>query len=337
VTRQPGRAGGVLTSGRTWRGLAIAALGLACQMPPAASLPPGSFAFGVFGDGPYRAWEMGRFRRVIEDANRADLQWFLHVGDILWYPCSNEAYGDRLYRMNGIRHPVIYTPGDNEWTDCHEAVAGSFQPLDRLRQLRATFFSSPGTSLGQRAMAVTTQAQDSAFSEFVENARWQFGGFVFATLHMVGSGNASRSFEGRTAADDDEVAARTRAATAWMEAAFRIAQADGLKGVVLAIHGDPGLENYPADVYDSYGALVQRLEDLVKGFAGQVLLIHGDSHELLIDHPLQDRTTAQPLSNFTRLETFGSPDIGWVRVVVDSVAGRFVEFEPRLVSRWLVW
>jgi hypothetical protein len=39
------------------------------------------------------------------------------------------------------------------------------------------------------------------------------------------------------------------------------------------------------------------------------------------------------LENFTRLETFGSPDIGWVRVVVDTVAGRVVEFEPRLM-RW---
>jgi hypothetical protein len=306
-------------------------------MPATAPLPPGSFAFGVFGDGPYRAWEMGRFQRVLEDANQADLQWFLHVGDILWYPCSNEVFGDRFYRLNQLRHPVIYTPGDNEWADCHEAIAGRYQPLDRLQHLRARFFPNPGTSFGGRAMVVTTQGQDSAFSAFVENVRWQFGGFLFATMHMVGSGNASRPFEGRTAADDAEVAARTQAAMAWMEQTFRIAQSEGLKGVVLAIHGDPGLEDYPAEVYASYTTWVQRLEDLVKGFEGQVLLIHGDSHELLTDHPLRDRLTGQPLSNFTRLETYGSPDIGWVRVVVDSLIGRFVSFEPRLVSRWVLW
>jgi hypothetical protein len=280
---------------------------------------------------------MGRFQRVLEDANQADLQWFLHVGDILWYPCSNEVFGDRFYRLNQLRHPVIYTPGDNEWADCHEAIAGRYQPLDRLQHLRARFFPNPGTSFGGRAMVVTTQGQDSAFSAFVENVRWQFGGFLFATMHMVGSGNASRPFEGRTEADDAEVAARTKAAIAWMEQTFRIAQSEGLKGVVLAIHGDPGLEDYPAEVYASYSTLVQRLEELVKGFEGQVLLIHGDSHELLTDHPLRDRVTGQPLSNFTRLETYGSPDIGWVRVVVDSVAGRFAAFEPRLVSRWVLW
>jgi hypothetical protein len=232
---------------------------------------------------------------------------------------------------------VIYTPGDNEWADCHEAIAGRYQPLDRLQHLRARFFPNPGTSFGGRAMVVTTQGHDSAFSAFVENVRWQFGGFLFATMHMVGSGNASRPFEGRTAADDAEVAARTQAAMAWMEQTFRIAQSEGLKGVVLAIHGDPGLEDYPAEVYASYSTLVQRLEELVKGFEGQVLLIHGDSHELLTDHPLRDRLTGQPLSNFTRLETYGSPDIGWVRVVVDSLIGRFVSFEPRLVSRWVLW
>lgn len=320
-----------------WRwGIALAALALACSPPDLAPLPPGTFAFAVFGDGPYRAWEMNRFRRLIQDVNRAELQWFLHVGDILWYPCSDQTYRDRLNDMNSIRHPVVYTPGDNEWTDCHELIAGRFQPLDRLRQIRATFFAQPETSLGGGAMPLATQSRDSAFAEYVENARWQFGGFVFATLHMVGSGNASSPFEGRTRADDVEVAARTGAAIAWMEEAFRIARSEGLKGVVLAIHGDPGLEDYPSDVDQSYATWVQRLEDLVKGFQGPVLLIHGDSHELLMDQPLRERTSGQPLANFTRLETYGSPDIGWIRVVVDTTAGSFT-FEPRLMRPRLLW
>jgi len=80
-----------------------------------------------------------------------------------------------------------------------------------------------------------------------------------------------------------------------------------------------------------------RLEQVVKGFPGQVLLIHGDSHTQRVDHPLLDRQTGQPLPNFTRLETFGSPDIGWVRVVVDTVAGRIVQYEPRLMPQWRLW
>src|SRR5258708_913572 len=92
--------------------LAVLAACGSAPLPPPDALPPGTFAFGVFGDGPYRSWEEGRFRRVIEDVNRADLAWLVHIGDILWYPCSDAAYEDRLRSMNSVRHPVIYIPGD---------------------------------------------------------------------------------------------------------------------------------------------------------------------------------------------------------------------------------
>ena len=305
-------------------------------MPATAPLPPGSFAFGVFGDGPYRAWEMGRFQRVIEDANQADLQWFLHVGDILWYPCSNEVFGDRFYRLNQLRHPVIYTPGDNEWADCHEPIAGEYAPLDRLSRLRSMFFVDPQHSVGGRPMRVESQNGDSMFTEFIENARWRRGGFLFVTMHITGSGNASDPFEGRSPADDAEVERRTAAALAWMDEAFDIARAESLSGIVMAIHGNPGLER-EAGPRVGYDAFVDRLEEHVREFAASVLFIHGDSHTQRVDQPLTSRVTGEILSNFTRLETYGSPDIGWVRVVIDSVAGRVVAFEPRLTRWWWLW
>ena len=322
---------------RTWRGsVALTVICVACGLPQPEPPPPGSFAFGVFGDGPYRSWELGRFRHVIEDANQADLQWFLHIGDILWFPCSDQAFASRLQALNSIRHPVVYTPGDNEWADCHEDIAGAFQPLERLRRLRTMFFANPGSSLGGRALRLESQSADSMFQEFVENARWRLGGFLFVTVHNVGSENASEPFTGRSAADDQEVARRTAAALAWMDDAFRIARSDGLKGLVLAFHADPGLEGGPQD-RRGHEEFVDRLEELVKGFSGTVLAIHGDSHVQRVDQPLRDRDTGRPLPNFTRLETYGSPDIGWVRVVVDSVAGRIIAFEPRLMRAWWLW
>ncbi len=323
-----------MKSGRST--IAIAAISLSCSLPEPASLPPDSFAFGVFGDGPYRSWEVGRFRRLIKDANKADLQWFLHVGDILWFPCSDGAFEGRLRALNSVRHPVVYTPGDNEWTDCHEDIAGRFDPLDRLQRIRTTFFAEPGKSLGGRAMALESQSEDSAFADYVENARWRFGGFLFATVHMVSAYNATRPFVGRTSANDQEIAERTEAALAWHEEAFSIARTEELKGVVIALHGNPGLERAP-EAWLGFEEFVDRLEELVKGFEGPVLFIHGDTHRLRVDQPLRDRETGDPLPNFTRLETYGSPDIGWVRVVVDTVAGRIVEYEPRLMSWWWLW
>ncbi len=308
----------------------------ACGMPAPAPLPADSFAFAVFGDGPYRPWENGRFRALIRDVNRSDVAWLLHIGDLFWYPCSDKHFEERFRQLQSIRHPVVYTPGDNEWTDCHERITGGYRPLERLEKLRAVFFQRPGTTLGTTPMPVETQSAEAAWPEFVENVRWVRGGFVFASVHMVGSGNATAPFEGRTDADDFESAHRTDAAVAWIDEAFDLADSSGAHGVVIALHGDPYFETEP-DERSGYAAFIGRLRERTLGFAGQVLLIHGDSHIERVDRPLSDPATGDTIRNFTRLETFGSPDIGWVRVVIDSVTGRIHDFEPRLVPRWRLW
>jgi hypothetical protein len=315
--------------------VAVAAvlLAVSCSLEPSPPLPSGTFAFAVFGDGPYRAWEVGRFRHVIKDVNRTDLAWLIHVGDIFWYPCSDENYERSFAAINSFRIPVVYTPGDNEWTDCHEDIAGRYAPLERLARLRRLFFANPERSLGAQTIPLVSQAADSAYAEFVENRRWIHGGFVFATVHMVGSDNAGQAFVGRERASDEEAARRIAAALAWMDDTFAKAVADSLRGVVIAMHGSPGLQYHPQP-RAGYEAFLERLEMHVKQFGRPVLLIHGDGHSYRVDHPLRDRATYEPLPNFTRLETFGSPDIGWVRVVVDSVAGNFTAFEPRVMRRW---
>ena len=306
-----------------------AAVFLACAPPDLRPLPRNSFAFAVFGDGPYRPSERGRVARLIDDVNRADVEWFLHVGDILNGSCSDSALARALRTLNTIRHPVLYTPGDNEWTDCHRR---SFQPLDRLRRIRAMYFASPSRSIGATAMPVESQSANPRWKEFVENARWRRGGFLFVTVHVVGSSNGTVAFRGRTAADDSAVVRRTAAALDWLDSAFAVAKADSLSGVVIAIHADPRFAHVTRN---PFAAFLARLEEHTSAFPGQVLLIHGDSHQYTVDHPLKRASTGEPLANFTRLETFGSPDIGWVRVVVDSVAGRVVEVEPRLMRRGL--
>jgi hypothetical protein len=307
--------------------VAAVLLGSCATRPdPPKPLPPNSFAFAVFGDGPYYFPERGRFRRVIEDVNESDVEWFLHVGDIMWARCSDRTLASRLDMLRTIRHPVVYTPGDNEWTDCHQK--GGFQPLDRLQHIRSTYFASPSRSVAGPAMAVESQSANPAWKEFVENARWRRGRFLFVTIHMVGSENATRRFRGRGPADDSAVVRRTAAALDWLDAAFSIATTDSLSGVVIAIHANPRFDNPPRNPYASF---VGRLRDHTSVFKGQVLFIHGGTHQHTVDHPMKRADTGAVLDNFTRLETFGSPDIGWVRVVVDSVAGRVVEIEPRLM------
>lgn len=298
-------------------------------LPPSNPLPPNSFSFGVFGDAPYEPSEQPRFRRVLDDINNSDIQWLVHIGDILWYPCSDSAYSNRLAAMNSVDRAVVYTPGDNEWADCHTNQEGGYDPLDRLASVRRIFFARPNQSLGRKPIALESQANDPAFAEFPENARWVHSGFVFVTIHVVGSSDAGEPFRGRTAANDAENARRRRAAIAWLDAAFSKARETSARGVVIAAHADMGLESASGSG-KAYAEFVGRVKKHVDAFRGPVLLIHGDSHVQRVDHPLVDQT-GQPYPNFTRLETYGAPDIGWIRVVVDTVSGQVSSYEPRLM------
>jgi hypothetical protein len=299
--------------------------GCAASAPaPSPPLPPNCFSFAVFGDGPYPVWEDGRWHEVMRDVNRSDVSFLIHVGDIFWFPCNDDHYRERLADFNSISCPVIYTPGDNEWSDCGKRISGHRVPLERLRFLRSTFFAHPGLSLGAHPMRVTSQAENPNYATYVENTRFVRGGFVFATVHMV--------YADRSAENDTVKAYRSRAAIKWMDEAFALAARKNLNGVVIAMQGDPGL-NYYRRVPDSFQNFVNRLEYRTVHFPGTVLLIHGDSHIQRFDKPLKN-INGVPYANFWRLEAFGSPRIGWERVVIDSVAGKIVGVEPRKMKGW---
>jgi hypothetical protein len=42
------------------------------------------------------------------------------------------------------------------------------------------------------------------------------------------------------------------------------------------------------------------------------------------------------LENLTRMQVMGSPDVAWVRVVVDTAAVVF-DYAPRSISAWKIW
>ena len=94
-------------------------------------------------------------------------------------------YLKEFQRFEASDNPLIYTPGDNEWTDCHRPPnfpedPAEADPLNRLSLVRETFFAD-GYSLGEKEIPVQRQSV-----EYPENARW-IRGVTFATLHVVGS------------------------------------------------------------------------------------------------------------------------------------------------------
>jgi hypothetical protein len=300
--------------------------------------PPGAFSFAALGDAPYDQFEVMQYRRVLRELNAHDLSFVLHIGDIFWRPCTDDHYRTALGRLNGLRHPVIYSPGDNEWTDCWEPRSGGFAPLDRLASLRRIFFADPRQSLGGRRLPLASQADRPPFAEFVENARWSHAGVVFATVHLVGMPNGMKPFPARTGADDEAVRRRTEAAAAWLRETMAEATAANATAAVIGFHGTlgfgPPIETPEREAYEPF---ILALEEEVERFGKPVLAVHGDYHRYTVDQPLVNRATGRRLVNFTRLEVPGSPAIGWVRVVVTPGAGHPFAFQPLVIPRWKFW
>jgi hypothetical protein len=300
----------------------VVAFFLTRGLDPPAPNPRGSFSFAVMGDAPYYWWEELRFRLVLEDLDAHDLTSVISIGDIFWRPCSDEMYRRTREQFNGLRHPVVYTPGDNEWFDCWEPASGGFMPQERLVRLREIFFKPPTQSLGGTRIALASQP------EFVENVRWTDNGVVFATVHLIGSANGMRRFPARTAVDDAAARRRTEAAAAWMRETFSAAKASNASTVVIALHGNP----FDEELRDRepFQPFLITLQQEVEQFRRPVLVAHGDDHEFTVDRPLK-------LANLTRLEVPGSPDVGWVRVTVTPSARNPFAFENHVIPRWKYW
>lgn len=293
------------------RRLAAALAGLiALGLGPAVAEP---VRFVAFGDMPYD-WQkdLVRFSELIEAGNRLAPDFMVHVGDIKGggAPCTEEAYRTVLDLLDRSEPPLIYTPGDNEWTDCRRPSAGGYDPAERLSLLRKLFFPQ-GRSLGRTPMPVDEQSREPRFAPFVENRRWRIGEILFATLHVVGSNNNY----GFDAASDEEHRERMRAVLAWMEGTFTEAKASGAEAIVLFFQADPLFE-IPFPFRTGFNAFIVDLERKIRSFDKPVLIVHGDSHVLKIDRPLRTPEN-RIVSNLVRLVVPGASSIEGVLVTVD--------------------
>lgn len=309
--------------------LAAATLALALAGCAAKPPHPESFAFAVMGDAPYDAREEREFDAMLAAMGAEPLAFAVHVGDIKaggGSPCTDELYADRRHRLDASPHALVLTPGDNDWTDCRRESNGRMDPLERLARLREVFFAD-GWSLGRARMPLARQ-EGCAERDGVacrcpglpENRLWTKNGVVFATLHVVGS-NDNRGFD---ASSDAEQACRAAANRAWLEGAARLAGGAGRRGLVLAMQANP----WVASRDRAYDGLLAQLAAVAARLGRPVLLVHGDTHTWRVDRPLRDGA-GRRVENAVRLETYGSPTVGWVRVVVDPDDEGLFRIEPR--------
>ena len=304
-----------------------------------------SFAF--IGDTPYGYQEEHNLSRVMASMPVDELAFMLHVGDIKarLESCDNALLTRRLGMLDASPLPLVYTPGDNEWTDCRvpetawrdpaaggratadrdldpaESLAAWQSPLGpggRLRWLREQVFTAD-RSLGRRTMPVERQGRhpDDALGReprLPENLRWQAGGIQFCTLHIIGSDNGLAEVPGQgprspfARAAFDDWAARQQANARWLLETVELAERSGAAALVMALHANL---QFGRGAPDGYARFRELIAQTANRFRRPMLLLHGDTHLYRVGRPL----AALGLAHLLQIECFGSPFTStWLRI-----------------------
>jgi hypothetical protein len=302
--------------------LVAAVLGTGCATSKLTPEEP--FDFALIGDVPYNADQTTNlFPNMMRELNAAKLEFVVHDGDIKSgdTPCSDEVFEARRRDFANSTHPFIYIFGDNEWTDCARGTNG-FSPEERLQKLR-DMFCADEQSLGRSKLPLARQSNDPRFAKFRENIRWEMGGVTFVGLNVPGSINNYGK---------PEFAERNTANLAWLHESFAFAKLENARAIMIIIQANPLPERGSTNrIHPGFRPLVEALERETVAFEKPVVLVHGDSHYFRIDKPLYGAKSKRRIENFTRVETFGNPDVHWLRVTVDPSDPEVFTFRQQLV------
>jgi hypothetical protein len=318
--------------------LSLASGGCAARPGPAVGEPGAvipAFRAAIFGDMPYHAPAapngdsiMAAYRAVLDTIAAERVAFVVHVGDITGTACSDSLYAQRLSEFTALPHPLIYTFGDNEWTDC---ARDGHDPLERLAKLRE-MFTSGNTSLGRRPIALERQSDDPRFAAFRENVRWTIGNVLFITLHVVGSNNN----RGPGTEPREEFVQRTAANVAWLRDAFALATRERREGIAIFMQANPTVApTAPAGQPrppSGFAETMDVLQELVQAYPGHVALVHGDTHTFRVDQPVRD-AQQRIRTTFTRAETYGNPSFHALIMSVHPGTASVFRFEPLIVLR----
>jgi hypothetical protein len=287
------------------------------------------FTIAMIGDVPYGTTPTDTTESLLHPAfltainADADAQFVMHVGDIH----SGKQFCTLAYDQQiaadwkaALKKPMIYTPGDNEWTDCHKSGEGGGtysattgqvtyvtdasgkladyaggDPIQNLDLVRSIFFTNPGRDF-TNTMDLHSQAKEydtssPSDSSYPENVWFEKNGVLFVTINLPGgSNNDTDPWYGAPAmspAQQVEVANRSAADLHWLTAAFNRATSDNVTAVLIGLQADMWDigGNAPAHL-TGYKQYVDSIATFAKSFGKPVLLINGDSHVYRSDNPL---------------------------------------------------
>ena len=238
--------------------------------------------FLVMADMPYTAQDrasLGENGVLTYKIQQTPHSLLMHLGDIKAgsEPCTNELLTSNKKLLRSLTgKPFIYTPGDNEWTDCdRKTLAPRFDELERLAYVKHLMYTPEYQNQAGKLDNYKTQPT------MVENARWQLADVEFMTLHIAGTHNGRRQVLMSDKKQANQAAQRRDSLNLeWLSEADRTAKAYviGFQADIYT-HGteQPACAKTNVDQCDGFSVYREALDEFAKTVAKPVLVIHGDT------------------------------------------------------------
>lgn len=304
---------------RSTLAVAVASFMFVNAIPAAAAdTEEGAYSFAVLGDTPNNPTFTEMFPQQIQQMNRdSSLEFVAHVGDIKngAQRCNWGYFSSIRDRFDQFSAPVVFTPGDNDWADCHRDTNGGYNPMERLTVLRNVFFDHKNRTLGQDKRYIPTQVD----AGYPENSSFHHRGVSFAVINVTGSGNGLApwydwGYKTANARQLAELEARTANNIKVLRESFDRAERENHPAVIILTHADMFGPNHPnptSTTHKGYRSTVAEIAKLSRDFTKPVYLINGDSHEYNADYPLAESSRwlgvydQEPVENLRRITVDG--------------------------------
>ncbi len=252
-------------------------LAAALALPAAAAKHDDGYRFGIIGHS-FAGGGEDQLRRALRETGEQPLAFVVVTGiKGADENCTDKLYLKRREMIEDALRPVIVAPAGSDWIECRNS-AGRSDAVERLNRLRELFYGEP-SSLGKKKLPLTRQSTSPRFRSYAENAHWEMGKVLYATVNLPANNNHYLPAAGRNSEYEDRLVANRF----WLNRLFALARSEKVVAVVLFSEGDlkalaepTGLRALlrPAPAgHDGFAETRRLVLALSRKFEGKVLLV----------------------------------------------------------------
>lgn len=186
--------------------------------------------------------------------------------------CSDKLYEQRRALLGESARPLVLSLAASDWSDCKNSL-GRSAAIERLNRLRDVFFPDE-QSLGAHPMPLFRLSSTAKFRSYAENAHWESGRVLFATVNWPANNNHYLPEAGRNSEFEDRLVANR----AWLKRLFAVAAMRKLEGIVLFSDGNVSDDEREGEARrdgrrDGFTETRRQLKTLAGQYHGKVLLV----------------------------------------------------------------